>query len=143
MPRKETSYIVVHCAATKPDQDIGAREIDAWHRKNGWIGCGYHYVIRRDGTIERGRAEHAVGAHAEQVNQISVGVCLVGGLDASGKPAPDFAQPQWSSLRRLLADLCTRYPKASVVGHRDIPGVAKACPSFDVKAWCSDGLILP
>jgi N-acetylmuramoyl-L-alanine amidase len=47
--RKSTAYLVVHCSATQPKSDIGAKEIRQWHREKGWIDIGYHFVIRRDG----------------------------------------------------------------------------------------------
>jgi len=47
--------LIIHCAATPPSMDIGAKEIDRWHKEQGWSEIGYHFVIRRDGTIEKGR----------------------------------------------------------------------------------------
>ena len=55
MARKSTNYIVIHCSQTKPSMDIGAKEIDRWHRERGWLKIGYHKVIRRNGNIENGR----------------------------------------------------------------------------------------
>ena len=129
--------IVIHCAATRPDQDIGARDIDAWHRRRGFVKIGYHYVIRRNGEIETGRAEDEVGAHAQGFNSTSIGICLAGGIDASGKSKDNFTAEQWESLSKLVADLKTRYPNADVLGHRDLPNVAKDCPCFDVRRWWS------
>jgi N-acetyl-anhydromuramyl-L-alanine amidase AmpD len=127
--------IVVHCAATPPKADIGVKEITRWHRERGFLAIGYHWVIRRDGTVEPGRREDLIGAHAVQVNDRSVGVCLVGGVDAKGNPEDNFTPDQMVALKGLLDSLAVRYPGAEVLGHRDIPGVAKACPSFDVRAW--------
>lgn len=133
---RRITLIVVHCSATKPSQDIGVSEIRTWHmRDNGWSDVGYHYVIRRDGSVETGRPEAVAGAHAKGHNQSSIGVCLVGGLDEQGRPAPDYTDAQWQALRTTLDALRERYPEAVIVGHRDLPGVAKACPSFDVQAW--------
>lgn len=134
-PRHRTRLLVVHCAATPPGMDIGVREITRWHREQGFLAVGYHWVIRRDGTLEPGRAEHLIGAHATQVNRESVGVCLVGGVDAKQNPEDNFTRAQRATLVELLGELLVRYPGAEVIGHRDIPGVAKACPSFDVRAW--------
>ena len=61
-------YLVVHCAATPPEMDIGAKEIDLWHRQRGWSGIGYHFVIRRDGRVEAGRPLDRPGAHAQGFN---------------------------------------------------------------------------
>lgn len=129
--------LVVHCSATGPAADVGAVDIDRWHKQRGFRRIGYHYVIRRDGTVEKGRPDTEVGAHAEGYNKASIGICLVGGVDASKRmnPQDNFTPAQKDALRTLLYQLRALYPDATVLGHRDIPGVAKACPSFDVKAW--------
>lgn len=132
-PRKETNAIFVHCAATKPSQDIGVREIRQWHKERGWLDIGYHFVIRRDGTVEAGRDQNAVGAHAEGYNSTSVGVCLVGGIDDKGKFDANFTPVQMQSLRSLLVELQGQYASAAIRGHHDV--APKACPSFDVKRW--------
>lgn len=135
--RKTTNYIVVHCSATTENQNIGATEIDKWHRNRGFLCIGYHYVIRRDGTIERGRDENAVGAHVEGHNWESIGICLVGGVDADDltKAEANYTEDQWVELEKLLRALRREYPSTIIQGHRDFPGVKKACPSFDVKEW--------
>lgn len=135
--RKETKYIAIHCSATGGDMDIGAKEIDRWHRQKGFFSIGYHYVIRRDGTLELGRDEDAIGAHVQGYNAVSIGICLVGGVNADdiSKAENNFTEAQFIRLRDLLVDLRVRYPDAEVLGHRDFPDVAKACPSFDVRKW--------
>lgn len=135
--RDTTDFIAIHCSATKPSQDIGRADIDRWHRAKGWNGIGYHFVIRRDGTIEVGRPVEAIGAHVENWNSVSVGICMVGGVTEANvnKAENNFAEPQWVSLLATVKELKLRYPKATVQGHRDFPKVAKDCPSFDAKAW--------
>jgi len=135
--RDKTDYIAIHCSATKPSQDIGAADIDRWHRAKGWNGIGYHFVIKRDGTIEKGRPQDAVGAHVENFNATSVGICMVGGVSEANtaKAQDNFTPDQYVSLLALVKQLTKDYPKATVQGHRDFPKVAKDCPSFDAKAW--------
>ena len=89
--RTATDYIAVHCAATPPKADIGVAAIDRWHRAKGWNGVGYHRVIRRDGTIEQGRPDEAVGAHVEGFNSTAVGICLAGGVAADGHAVPGMS----------------------------------------------------
>ena len=60
--RKTTDYIIIHCSATRPSQDIGFEEINRWHRAKGWLSCGYHRIIRQNGTVEQGRQDDEVGA---------------------------------------------------------------------------------
>lgn len=131
--RKETKHVIVHCAATKPSMDVGVREIRQWHKERGFLDIGYHFVIRRNGTIEDGRDVNQVGAHTVGQNETSVGVCLVGGVDDKLQPQANFTPQQMATLRKLLGDLKVLFPQAVVKGHRDF--AAKACPSFDVKRW--------
>ncbi|MDJ1139653.1 N-acetylmuramoyl-L-alanine amidase [Marinicella marina] len=134
--KKVTSvdYLVVHCAATPPDMDIGAAEIDEWHRAKSWLAIGYHYVIRRDGTLETGRAANTVGAHVRGFNNVSQGICMVGGVDEKGKAKNNFTKAQKTTLKTLLTALNHQHPEARIVGHRDLDD-SKECPCFDVKSW--------
>ena len=145
--RRRTDYIVIHCSATKASSDIGADEIEQWHKAKGWSGIGYHSVIRRNGQVEFGRHFDEPGAHVEGQNYRSVSICLVGGLDESGKPENNFTDPQWRSLEATVLMLKCAYPLALVLGHRDLSpdtdgdGVVepqewlKDCPCFDAREW--------
>ena len=42
------TLLVIHCADTYADQDIGEKEITDWHLAFGWSGNGYAAIIRRD-----------------------------------------------------------------------------------------------
>ena len=133
---RKINEIVLHCSGTRPDADIGAREIREWHvQGQGWRDIGYHLVIRLNGLIETGRPLDQAGAHVAGHNADSVGICLVGGLGENGRPEAAFAPEQWAALRAKLAELKNAFPGAHILGHRDFPGVTKACPSFDVKTW--------
>lgn len=132
-------FLVVHCSATNPAMDIGRKEIDLWHRRRGFDCLGYHRVIRRDGSVEQGRADTDPGAHEPSVNSRSLAVCLVGGVDKTGRPANNFTPEQFDSLREVLIKWKSLHPKAVVIGHRDAPSrPAKACPSFSVKDWWAE-----
>ena len=120
--------VVIHCSAVRPDQLSSVAQIDSWHRERGFkFGVGYHYVIRRDGSIEAGRPEWMVGAHCVNHNKYSIGVCYEGGLDARGQPADTRTAAQKATLRQLLKDLHRRYPRAVIVGHHDL-NPQKECP---------------
>ena len=122
------TLIIIHCSAVRPDQQSSAAQIDSWHRDRGWkLGIGYHYVIRRDGTIETGRPEWMVGAHCLNHNSHSIGVCYEGGLDIRGQPADTRTPEQKAAMRRLLEELHERYPRAVIVGHHDL-NPHKDCP---------------
>ena len=134
--RRNTNWIVIHCSATRGSQNFTAADIRRWHLEKGWKDIGYHFVIRRGGTVEPGRAQDAIGSHVQGHNTDSVGICLVGGIDdKTWKPADNFTAAQWKSLRTLVERLTKTYPAAKVLGHRDFPGVQKACPSFNARAW--------
>lgn len=132
---REIDEIIIHCSDTPANMDCGRDEIDRWHKANGWSGIGYHYVIRRDGTIEDGRDIEMIGAHALGHNANSIGVCLIGGKGGSGKTDCNFTAAQWGALRILVSHLTSQYQGARVIGHRDV--AAKACPCFDVRSWWS------
>lgn len=130
--------LVVHCSATPAGKPFRAADIDRWHREQGWDSIGYHFVIPLDGSIEPGRDLEQAGAHVSGHNKTSIGICLIGGVSHDGKqPKDTFNQAQKDALELLLQGLRARWPGARILGHRDFPGVAKACPSFDVRAWCA------
>ena len=126
------TLIVVHCSAVRPDQSSSAAQIDSWHRKERhWkLGIGYHYVVRRDGTIEPGRPEEQIGAHCLNHNAHSIGICYEGGLDIRGQPADTRTEAQKAAMRTLLEELHGRYPRAVIVGHHDL-NPQKACPCIE------------
>lgn len=134
--RTKTEQIVVHCAATQQKKNIDWFTIDQMHRQRGFLAIGYHFVILTDGTVQEGRPLDALGAHASGHNDNSIGICLVGGIEKDGTPINNFTQAQFKSLDSLVKALLTKYEGSikSVVGHRDLPNVNKACPCFDAKA---------
>lgn len=144
--RKGTTEIVVHAALTLPDATVTMADVRGWHTKeNGWIDTGYHFFIRRDGTLELGRPLWAAGAHVEGHNGHSVGICLAGGgVMKGGKIAwaedtpNNYTPEQLRTLRSVIATLQAVYPTAAVMGHREFPGVlasGKRCPAFNVGRW--------
>lgn len=143
--------IIVHCSATKAGQDFTATDIDRWHRERGFNGIGYHYVIRLDGKLEKGRDVALAGAHCKGWNERSIGICYIGGLDENGRPADTRTNAQKRVLYQIIMDLQREYNILQVLGHRDTSpdlngdGViepyeyVKACPCFDVKEFLRSG----
>ena len=123
------TMLIIHCSAVRPDQQSSAAQIDTWHRRdNHWkFGIGYHYVVRRDGTIEPGRPEWMVGAHCKNHNAHSIGICYEGGLNIRGQPDDTRTEAQKAAMRRLLEELHQRYPRAIIIGHHDLNPL-KDCP---------------
>ena len=133
--RKETNTIVVHCSATKPDQDVTFDTIKRWHlMERAFLDIGYHWVIERDGSVKQGRAIDDWGAHVKGHNHESVGICLVGGLDDEGQPHDNFTPIQKRMLEFLVAGSQSLWPEAVVKGHYHLDG-DKDCPCFDTDDW--------
>ena len=139
---RQITLIIIHCSAVRPDQESSAAQIDTWHRQRGFhLGIGYHYVVRRNGQIEPGRPEWMIGAHCQNHNAHSIGVCYEGGLDIRGpldpkgrlpkqEPADTRTPEQKVALRQILEDLHRRYPRALIIGHHDLNPL-KACPCIE------------
>lgn len=125
------TLIIIHCSAVRPNQKSGVKEIDRWHRARGWKnGCGYHFVVRRDGTVEAGRPMEMIGAHCQHHNAHSIGVCYEGGLDAAGHPKDTRTVLQKRVMRALLEELHAKFPKALILGH-NVFNPSKSCPCFN------------
>lgn len=130
---RKITRIIIHCADTYARMDIGKKEITEWHKARGFDDVGYHYIIRRDGTIEQGRALKTIGAHAKGFNAISIAICYVGGKGDNNQPEDNRTAEQKQAMHDLVTVLKKEFPDAEVVGHGELPGVKKACPSFNVK----------
>ena len=107
--QRKIDLIVVHCSATRINQDFPVEALEACHKARGLHSIGYHYYITKDGVVYPCRPESEEGAHARHYNAHSIGICYEGGLD-----------------------------DAEILGHRDLPWVRKSCPCFDVKEWLKE-----
>jgi N-acetylmuramoyl-L-alanine amidase len=135
MNTRNIKYIVVHCTATPPTTSLESIK-RYWKEVKKWGDTpGYHYLIDAEGTTHRLLEEHknSFGVYAH--NSECINLSYIGGIDNEGKPKDTRSLRQQVVMHRLIKDLQERYPKAEVLGHRDFPNVAKACPSFDVKSW--------
>ena len=124
-----TDCIVVHHIGMANNDDVSAETVHQWHLNNGWSGIGYHFLIRKDGTIEEGRPLGTVGAH-------TVGINLVGNFESA---VPTEAQK--TAAAHLIASLCTVYQldpvwESTVKGHCDLN--ATACPGRYLYAQMPD-----
>ena len=131
MPADSVSYIIIHCTATRETQDYTPEQLKHDHLARGFIDVGYHFYIRKDGTVTQHRRLNEVGAHCRPFNRCSIGVCYEGGLDANGKPKDTRTLKQRASLIALVLDLHRQFPNAVIRGHNEMPGATpKACPCF-------------
>ena len=115
--RSRTNYIILHHRAG--DGDI--KSIHNQHLNQGYIGIGYHFYIRKDGSIYRGRPIQTVGAHCLNYNHNSVGICFEGNFEKD-----NINEKQIKAGTELIEYLKNKYPSAQVMGHRDL--MATACP---------------
>lgn len=124
-------YLTIHCAATPRGRDVKASTVaDIGRQRFGQPS--YHRVIELDGNVVRLLRDDQRGAHTGGHNTGNIGVCYVGGVEADMKPADTRTDAQKVALRKVVAEYKALYPGIIVRGHRDWPGVNKACPSFDV-----------
>jgi N-acetylmuramoyl-L-alanine amidase len=139
---RDVTLIIIHCAATKPSMDVDAKWIDRVHRSKGFLKIGYHFFIKRDGTVEKGRPVSEIGAHARGYNAESIGICMAGGVTEKDVNVPEnnFTEAQWRMLPMLLKQLKADFPAARIIGHREVEP-AKACPSFDVQVWLKENYV--
>lgn len=133
--KREVKYIVVHCTATPPETSIESIQ-RYWREVKGWKDVpGYHYLIKADGQtiklLDETKNSYGVYAH----NSECISISYIGGIDKNGKPKDTRSRRQEVAMFNKIMDVLARYPKATVLGHRDFPGVKKACPCFDVKKW--------
>ncbi len=149
----QMKYLVIHCTATPEGREVSSAEIRHWHTDpiskggRGWKQVGYTDLFHLDGTVERmvQNNEDAevdpweVTNGAKGYNSVSRHIVYAGGLAKDGKTAKDTrTAAQRKALTDYVRNFHERFPHIKIVGHRDLPGVGKACPSFDVKAWLKE-----
>lgn len=115
--RKKTDKIILHHRAGNGDVE----SIDRIHKNKGWVCIGYHFYVRKDGSIYRGRQENAVGAHAYGSNSTSIGICAEGNFETDTMP-----KVQKEAIIELVNYLKNKYPIMGVIRHKDVNSTA--CP---------------
>ena len=142
MSTDDIKYLVLHCSASRCNQDYSVELLRRDHKARGFYDIGYHFYIRKDGKKTQHRMLLEVGAHCIPYNRCSIGICYEGGLDEDDKPANTLTKEQEERITDLLINLHKLFPKAKIVGHRDLPGASpKECPCFDAHAifgWIED-----
>ena len=135
--RGYTDMIVIHHTGCN-DIDASAEQSHEWHINQGWAGIGYHYVVRKDGTIERGRPEWSIGSHAYGENSHTIGIHLSGDFEQA---EPTSQQIEKCAL--LIADIADRYgipiDRAHVVGHGEL--MATSCPGRNLQYYLNNGTL--
>ena len=125
--RPSTDYIILHHRAGSGDVD----SIHAGHLTQGWVGIGYHFYIRKDGSVYNGRPIDTIGAHCTGKNGYSVGVCFEGNFEHE-----TITEAQLAAGKELITYLKGLYPKAEIKRHKDFQSTAcpgKNFPFEDIK----------
>lgn len=141
---REITEVVVHWTETPTNKNIGSEEINAIHLDNELNGIGYHYVIRRDGSLQRGRPVNIQGEHAvfNNHNDRSIGIVFVGGINAPSETQnlEDFlsvrslTRSQFNTFDHFCRAFFNTYSGGQIVGHSDIDALARD-PGFDVRGY--------
>ena len=126
-PLKKVLLLVVHCTATKCNRPFCVENLIACGEAK-YGQCSYHYYVRRDGEVIPLLPETVQGVHARHYNYCSLGIVYEGGLNEKGQAYDTRTEAQKHALYELLKELTGEYPQARIVGHCDLPHVAKDCP---------------
>jgi N-acetylmuramoyl-L-alanine amidase len=135
-------YLTIHCTATPEGRANTAVEVVKWDVVR-FNQPSYHWVIELDGRAVECLPDYQRGAHVAGHNTGNIGIAYVGGtesLSAGGRPKDTRTPAQIETLKRLVQEYQAKYPGLKVLGHREWPGVAKACPSFSVSDWLAAGM---
>ena len=128
-PLKSVKFLVIHCVANRCNRPFSVENLIACGKAK-YGQCSYHYYVRYEGSVIPLLPENVQGVHARGYNYCSLGIVYEGGLDENGNPADTRTEAQKASLVALLRSLKEDYPAAKIVGHRELPGVHKACPCY-------------
>ena len=128
-PLKSVSLLIVHCTATKYTRPFSVENLIACGEAK-YGQCSYHYYVRRNGDIIPLLPESVQGVHARHYNYCSLGIVYEGGLDENGQADDTRTEAQKHALYELLKDLTEEYPEARILGHCELPHVAKDCPCY-------------
>ena len=126
--------LVIHCTATKCNRPFTVEKLEACHKAR-FGQHGYHFLISRNGDIHPLLPENVRGCHARGYNSCSLGIAYEGGLDEKGRAADTRTALQKLSLYELLKELTKSYPQAKIIGHCELPHVAKDCPCFSMEEY--------
>ena len=153
---RDITETVVHWTANFIDQDLSAEDVDRVHRNRGFDGIGYHFLILRDGSLQRGRDINRSGAHALRRNANSIGVAFVGGINLTSAEAnrlggysvvanngryasaDSLTDAQFQTFDMFMDSFFKAFPYGQAFGHMDTDPNRKPDPGFDVREYCKN-----
>lgn len=127
-----------------PQEKVGG--VDIINLKGrGWSRTGYSCMIHLNGLIQVLNHfnddavvdEWEITNGVAGINSVSRHIVYVGGLEKDSTTPADTRTPsQRTSLELFVKEKVLDWPDILIAGHHQFdPG--KACPSFDVPAWCA------
>jgi N-acetylmuramoyl-L-alanine amidase len=131
---RRITHIVIHCTATSQRATVDNIRRH-WREALKWNRPGYHRVVEADGTLKVLAADSEVCNGVAGHNSTALHLSYIGGVDAKNLPIDNRTASQKVTMERQIKEWIRLYPEAVICGHRDFPGVKKACPSFSVAAW--------
>ena len=149
MTVRTIKYIVLHCTASKQTQSV--EQITSFFKNTlKWKNPGYHFIIRPDGTYVNICPIEKIANGVAGKNSNSIHISYIGGIDKKGKAIDNRTEAQKLTQIKLLTELINQFPKAEIIGHRDLSpdlnndGIiqprewVKECPCFDTKKWLKE-----
>jgi hypothetical protein len=136
---RDISEIIIHWSETFANANINGKQLT---QLTGAGDNAYHYIIKRDGSVERGVPIKSAGNHTKGHNSYSIGVCLIGGVAAATedqglnerKSASNLTRAQYNTLYQILRVFFTQYPGGQALGHSEIDN-DEDDPGFEVRDY--------
>lgn len=110
--------IILHHSASNV---ASAEQIHQWHLSRGYAGAGYHFLVRKDGSVYTLRPVNWVGAHCQGYNTCSIGICAEGNFEEE-----TMNEVQKNAIIELVNYLKSIYRINKVTKHNDYGSTA--CP---------------
>ncbi|XP_014205259.1 peptidoglycan-recognition protein SC2-like [Copidosoma floridanum] len=124
------TYVVIHHAASlsctnRAICQARIRTIQNFHMKTEKLqDIGFNFLVGEDGNVYEGRGWEKAGAHAENFNDKSIGICVIGNFD---KTSPSHAT--LAAIKNLISHGVSQGKLNSqyiLIGHRQAETLS--CP---------------
>lgn len=139
--------LIIHSTQSFTNNMLRAEDLDERERILGGQGIGYHYVILRNGSLQRGvtvqRSSRVGGSYASSgYDKDGIALAMVGGYETetnTGSFEEDdigytFTLEQYKTLDEIVATFISRYPGGNILGLSSID-LNRIEPGFDVTAY--------
>lgn len=130
--KRGIDYICIHCTATQPEATVTGI-LNYWKKHLGWKSPGYHILIDRHGSATQLLGFDYVSNGVRGYNKRCIHISYIGGIDREGNPKDTRTEEQKAAILEAIRKAIEYAGYVQILGHRDFPGVTKACPSFDAK----------